>query len=139
MIHELCYLICGFAVGALNAVAGGGSFILFPVLMFVGLTPIMAKTTMSVVVLPGSASSVVGYRSQIAKLKPVYFWLLLPCAVGSFIGAMVLVGEPGSSFERIVPIFMAVASMLLLFQPMLNNAIYRKRILKNTTWWQSSW
>lgn len=125
----LIYLICGFVVGCLNSVAGGGSFILFPVLMAVGLSPVMANKTMSMVVLPGTASSVVGYWSKIAKLKPIYWLLIVPSAVGSYVGAMVLVQQPGSSFEHLVPIFMALACGLLLGQPYLQKVIYKGRVL----------
>ena len=129
MLPLICYLVCGFVAGGLNSVAGGAAFILFPVLMAMGVSPVMANTTMSLIVLPGSASSVFGYLGNLQKLKQVYFWLIIPCAIGSLIGAAVLVNAPGNSFEHIVPFFMAFASLLLIVQPYLHKLMYSRRVL----------
>lgn len=129
MFQQICFLICGLFVGALNSVAGGAAFILFPVLMGVGLTPVIANTTMSLIVAPGTVSAAFGYRQDLAKLKKVYFLLLIPSAAGALLGATILVRSPGTNFMKIVPYFMAVASLLLILQPQLNKIMYKKKIL----------
>jgi uncharacterized protein len=129
MLLSGLYLFCGLIVGCLNSVAGGGAFILFPVLMGLGLPPVSANTTMSMIVLPGTASSVFGYRHNIAKLNPIYWLLVIPCAIGALVGATALVDQPGSSFMHLVPIFMAIACLLLFAQPYMHRILYRRKVL----------
>jgi uncharacterized membrane protein YfcA len=130
LIHWLIYLIGGTIAGVFNAVAGGGSILLFPTLMALGLPAITANTTMSVIVQPGTYVATYEYRKYLRKVPKLYFLLLIPCAIGSLLGAILLVGTPNDDFEKIAPVFMAMALALIIFQPALHKFIYKGKALK---------
>jgi len=126
-IHWIFYVVVGAIAGAVNAVAGGGSLILFPVLLSQGLAAITANATMILVVQPGTISSAYGYRKHLRKLPIGYYLLLAPCLAGGFVGATILVKTSNVDFEHIVPYFMAFALLLLLFQSQVHHWIYTNR------------
>ena len=123
----ILYLIAGAGAGAINAVAGGGSLILFPILLGVGLPPITANATMSFIIQPGTISSAFGYRSHLKKLPIQYCLLLTPCFIGGLVGAILLVKTSSIEFEHIVPYFMALAVILLLFQSRIHHWLYSRK------------
>jgi uncharacterized membrane protein YfcA len=120
----MLYLSAGAITGAINAVAGGGALILFPLLLSLGIGPITANATMSFIVQPGAVSSAFGYRKHLKKLPMQYYLLLIPCFIGGLVGAILLVKTSGVEFEHIVPYFMAVAVILLLFQSNIHTWLY---------------
>jgi hypothetical protein len=65
ILHWIIYLFSGAAAGTINAVAGGGSLIIYPILLSLGLPPITANTTMSLLIQPGTISSAYGYRKHL--------------------------------------------------------------------------
>ncbi len=115
----------GIIVGAMNAVAGGGILIGFPVLLAIGVPPIVANATGHLVVIPGLATSVYGYRKRLHKLPKIYIWLLLPCAVGAAIGAAILKSTPNSQFEEYVPTLVFLAVVLFAIQPFLHFHLHK--------------
>lgn len=125
--HWIIYLIAGSIAGVINAVAGGGALILFPVLLSAGLSPITANASMNLIVQPGAISSAFGYRSHLKKLPIQYYLLLLPCFIGGFVGAIILVKTSNVQFEHIVPYFMAFALLLLLFQSPIHGWMYNRK------------
>jgi len=130
IVHWLIYLVGGLIAGGINAVAGGGSLLLFPLLVGLGLPAITANTTMSMIVQPGTMVAAFEYRKHLRKLSLHYYFLLLPCLVGSLIGAIALVRMPNKSFEHIAPIFMIMAVILLALQPLIHKSLYKGKTLK---------
>lgn len=129
--HWALYLIGGFLTGSINSIAGGGALLLFPLLVSAGIPAVMANTTMSLAVLPGSVSSAYGYRNRLKKLPKHYFFLLVPCFVGSLIGAIILLDTSGRIFRIVAPLFMVGAVCLLMLQPTLHKRLYRRTSLTN--------
>jgi uncharacterized membrane protein YfcA len=125
--HWLLYLLSGAIAGAINAVAGGGAILLFPYLLSLGLPPITANATMSLIVQPGTIGSAYGYRKHLQKLEKKYYLLLIPCFIGGLAGAILLVQTSSTGFEHIVPYFMALAVLLLLFQSYIHQWLYTSR------------
>jgi uncharacterized membrane protein YfcA len=80
--HWLLYVLSGAIAGGINAVAGGGAILLFPYLLSLGLPPITANATMSLIVQPGTIGSAYGYRKHLRKLAKKYYLLLIPCFIG---------------------------------------------------------
>jgi uncharacterized membrane protein YfcA len=107
----------GFAAGAVNAAAGGGSLITFPALVASGFPPITANVTNSIAVLPGYVGGSLAYRFELAGQGPRIRALGMTSALGAAAGAVLLLISPASVFEAIVPWLILAACALLAVQP----------------------
>jgi uncharacterized protein len=109
-------LLAAFAAGVLNAIAGGGSFISFPALLFAGIPPVPANITNTLANMPGQFSSVWAYRRDIrdATLFDIRL-LLLTSTVGGLIGALILLWTPHAVFAGAVPWLMLLATLVFTF------------------------
>ncbi|HLL84850.1 MAG TPA: sulfite exporter TauE/SafE family protein, partial [Longimicrobium sp.] len=103
------------AAGALNAVAGGGTFLTFPSLVFVGVDPIRANATSTVSLWPGGVSSAFAYRRQLTGARRDLPWLLGASVVGGGIGAALLLLTPAATFTRLIPFLLLAATLLFTF------------------------
>lgn len=103
--------------GALNAVAGGGSFFTFPALVFSGVNEILANATNSVALWPGAVASVGGYRKDLAHVRRVLVILSIASLIGGAIGAYLLLSLRGREevFRLLVPWLLLVAVLLFAF------------------------
>lgn len=110
--HAVVPLLAAFVAGAMNSVAGGGSFISFPALLLAGVPAIGANATNNAAMWVGTIGSARGYREEL-KAHPT---LLLPmvCAsiAGSLIGACLLLLTPQALFERLIPWLMLFATLV---------------------------
>ena len=97
---DVIIFVTGIVVGAMNAIAGGGLLIGFPVLVMTGVSPIVANATGHVSVIPGAIASIFGYRKYLRNISPRYLILLLACFVGGFIGATLLRYTSNERFEE---------------------------------------
>src|SRR4051812_31340252 len=96
----------GLIGGMMNSVAGGGTLLTFPALIFSGLNPLLANATNTVAVLPGTLASIYAYRRNFGAVR---FWLAVfgpPCLLGGLIGGMLLVVTPNKVFEALVPLLL---------------------------------
>src|SRR5919204_3210869 len=84
--------------GALNAVAGGGSFFSFPALLFVGVPPVSANATNTVALWPGYVASMGAYRRELARQRASLIWLGLASLIGGISGALLLLRTKDSTF-----------------------------------------
>jgi len=101
--------------GALNAVAGGGSFIAFPALLFTGVPPIPANATNSVALWTGVTASGRAYRKRLNMPMRVMIPLLIASLIGGLLGALLLLKTPPHTFMRVVPWLMLAATLLFVF------------------------
>lgn len=101
--------------GALNSVAGGGSFLTFPALVFVHVTPIAANATSTVALWPGSVASAVGYRKELQDEGAHFKWLAALSALGGLIGSVTLIATPTRVFDLLVPFLMLLATLVFSF------------------------
>jgi uncharacterized membrane protein YfcA len=113
--HAIFLLVAGILGGALNAVAGGGSFLAFPALMFVGVPPIPANATNSLALWTGVTASGGAYRKRLDVPRRVLVPLLLTSLVGGIIGAFLLLLTPAHTFMRVLPWLMLGATLLFIF------------------------
>ncbi len=134
MQHILLLLITGLLGGAINAIAGGGGIVMYPALLASGLTPIIANTTSSLVVWPGSLTSAYGYRKQLKKVPRVFAWLLLPCLIGSIIGSFILIHTPPATFEKLAPWLVLSAVVLLALQSRIHCWLSRQAKRRKMHW-----
>ncbi|GLR79959.1 UPF0721 transmembrane protein [Azospirillum oryzae] len=113
-------MAAAFLAGAMNAVAGGGSFLTLPALIYAGVPPVAANATGTVALLPGYASGVYGYRQDLTPVGTLSLPLLSAVSlVGGLVGAGLLLVTPDSVFRGIVPWLLLLATGLFAFGNML--------------------
>jgi len=117
--------IAAFVAGAINSIAGGGTLLSFPALMYIGVPPVMANATNTVAIWPGSFAGVLGFREDIKKLQRWLLWLMIPSLLGGLTGALILLHTPEKTFARIVPLLILGATLLLAAQEMITRKLNR--------------
>jgi uncharacterized protein len=98
--------------GALNAVAGGGSFFSFPALLFVGVPEVSANATNSVALWPGYVASMAAYRRELARLWRELLGLCVMSLIGGAIGALLLLRTSDATFARMIPWLLLAATLI---------------------------
>ncbi|KKC39661.1 permease [Devosia epidermidihirudinis] len=120
MVDALFLFVAGLLGGAVNSLAGGGSFIVFPALLFVGVPPVIANASNTYAALPGYASGAFGYWHAMSKYKDRLVIYTIIAAVFGYIGAELLLVVSDEQFSRVVPWLMLFAVMLFIFGNRLN-------------------
>ena len=121
MSFELIFLFfAGFFGGVLNSVAGGGSFITFPALIFVGLPPIIANATNTFASCAGYMSGTYAFRKEIAANKAQLPLIITISVIGGIIGAWLLLKTPEVLFREAIPWLLLFASVLFVFGGKIN-------------------
>lgn len=113
MLDWLTLLIASFLAGILNAVAGGGSFLTFPALVFIGIPPVAANATSAVAVFPGYLGAVAGFRSEICSLeRDLLKRYLAISSAGGLVGSLLLLVTSNDTFNILVPWLLLFATIL---------------------------
>ena len=107
--------IAAALAGVMNSVAGGGSFISFPALLFTGVLPVPANATSTVALWPGSVASVGAYRKRMPKDYRLIVPLITVSVLGGVAGAMVLLHTPHETFMHVVSYLFGAATLLFAF------------------------
>jgi uncharacterized protein len=102
--------VVAFIGGALNAVAGGGSFLTLPALLYTGVAPVSANATSTFAMWPASLASAFAYRGEIARARHWMLRLGSISLVGGLLGGLLLVRTSDESFVRVLPWLMLVAA-----------------------------
>ncbi|PWC53157.1 sulfite exporter TauE/SafE family protein [Azospirillum sp. TSO22-1] len=127
MLSTLLLIVAAYAAGVVNAVAGGGSFLTFPALVFAGVPPVAANATSTVAVCPGALAGAYGYRSELGKLTeinlPAFIGISL---IGGLLGALLLLWTPDATFAVLIPWLLLFATALFAAGPKLAACIRRK-------------
>ena len=112
------FLVClaAFFAGGLNSLAGGGSFITLPALLYVGISPVLANTTSAAAILPGYFGSVVGFKKtfttiSLNKIMPLIFLVI----IFSVSGAFFLINTSDEFFMKALPFLIFMATLLFIF------------------------
>jgi len=120
MLTYLVLAIAGFAAGALNAVAGGGTFLSFPALVWVGVPPITANATATFAALPGYVGSAWGFRRDLAAQGPLSTRAIIALSIaGGFVGALLLLVTSQETFSAIVPWLLLLATVVFAAGPLI--------------------
>ena len=117
----------GIAAGAINTLVGSGTLITFPALLAFGYAPVVANVSNTIGLVPGSVAGAFGYRRELAGQRRRAIPLAIASALGGTIGAVLLLSLPASAFKSIVPVFIAVALVLILLQPRLAAVLGHRR------------
>ena len=124
---QLAFLItAGLIAGAVNAVAGGGSLLVFPALLAVGFPPLAANVTNSVAQWPGYIGGVLGFRSEYPGQRGRLVRFSVIAVLGGIVGSVLLLTTPSEAFDTVVPVLVFGASVLLAFQPLITKRLKRR-------------
>jgi len=109
----LLLIVAAFVAGAMNSVAGGGSFLTFPALVFAGVPSVVANATNTVALFPASLASAWAYRHDFPKLEGISAKALLAVSlIGGVLGAVLLISTPERTFDALVPWLLLAATAL---------------------------
>ncbi len=126
MAAYLLLIFTAFAAGIINSVAGGGSFLTFPALVFTGVPSIIANASSTLALLPGTMASAWAYRSDFRKTErlPVLPMVIVSLA-GGIAGALLLLYTPQRTFDSVLPWLMLAAALLFTFGPRISPILKR--------------
>lgn len=133
----LLLVAAAFAAGIINAIAGGGTLITFPVLIWLGLDPKVANATSTVALWPGLFGGLFGYRRELENSSAILLRLGLTSVVGGAIGAWLLIWTPSPTFARLVPFLILFATLLFMAQGPINRWLRLQSITgePKASWW----
>jgi uncharacterized membrane protein YfcA len=125
--HAALAFAAAFAAGAMNSVAGGGTLVSFPTLVWLGLPAITANATSTVAIWPGSFAGMAGYRREMRGVGRRMLVLAVPSFLGGLVGAVLLARTPPGMFERLVPALILFATLLFMLQEPLQRRVLAGR------------
>ncbi len=133
---EAIIFIAAFAAGIVNTLAGGGTLLSFPALIWVGRDPVLANATSTVALLPGSLTGMLGFRSELAGSRGWIVKLGIPSFAGGVLGAFLLLKTPSSIFAALAPWLILFATALMIAQEPLSSWLKREPDKEPTRlWW----
>ena len=112
--HISVLVASAVGAGAMNAMAGGGTILTFPTLIFLGMPAIRANATSTVALLPGAAASMAGFKEEVLSHKGWLKTLFLPSLVGGILGSVLLLVTPEKMFARLAPVLILAATILFM-------------------------
>ena len=108
--------VAAFAAGLLNTIAGGGTFLTFPALVYTGVPVVAANATSTVAVFPGYLGGALGFRKEIAAIERSFlFKVILATVVGGLIGSLLLLVSSNEAFSVVVPFLLTAATLAFAF------------------------
>ncbi len=111
-LHLAAAFAAALFAAAINSVAGGGTLISFPILVWLGLPSVVANATSTVGIWPGSLGSIWGFRRELSRADPRMRVMVIPCLVGGAAGALLLRATTSALFDELVPFLVLFATVL---------------------------
>ncbi len=126
-----------FVAGAMNSIAGGGTLITFPVLIWLGLDPKVANATSTAALWPGLFGGLFGYRRELENSSTILVRLGITSIIGGAIGALLLIWTPSPTFARLVPFLILFATILFMAQGSINRRLRLQPMVAEprASWW----
>ncbi len=122
-LEVLSLVASGMAAGAINAVAGGGTLVTFPTLLFFNTPPVVANATSTLALVVGTAGSVFGFRKHLAAVKR-WLWRFMPVSIlGGLIGSALLTRTSDSTFSKLIPFLILFATVVFLAQGIISRFV----------------
>ena len=131
----LLLLLVGFAAGFINVIAGGGSLITLPVLIFLGLPPAVANGTNRLGILFQTSTAVAGFRSKGISTFPFSIYCGISAVFGSLIGAKIAIDIRGDLFNKILAVVMIAVVFLIVFRPKIKAEAWIERTTGKHLWY----
>lgn len=117
LVEALLVVVTGVGAGVLSSTVGVASLLSFPVLVALGLPPVVANVTNTLGMIPAGLGGVVGYRDEVREAGRIAWVIVLVCAGGAVLGAALLLGLPPGVFEAVVPYLILFTCLLVGIQP----------------------
>ena len=114
--HAAVAFAASFVAGAINSIAGGGTLVSFPTLIWLGLDSVTANATSTVAIWPGTVGSAWGYRRELRGVQSRFLLMVIPSLIGGIAGAILLKWTPTATFDRMVPFLILFATLLFMAQ-----------------------
>lgn len=137
MNFELSYLILipiGFVAGFLNTIAGGGTLLTLPTLIFLGLPASIANGTNRIAILMQTMAAVKGFKSKGISMYPFSLYLGISAFLGAFIGAKLAADVDGAVFNKILAVIMVMVLLTTIFNPVKYNTNYEAKVTGKPLW-----
>ena len=115
-VHALLVFVAAMIAGGINSVAGGGSLVSFPTLIWLGVPPITANATNKAAIWLGTLGSMWGYRRELRGVDPRVYALVVPSVIGGIAGAVLLYRTPPVVFDFLVPVLVLFSTCLFMAQ-----------------------
>ena len=131
--HWLWLTVAAFLAGVLNAVAGGGSFLLFPAMLSMKMLPVQANATNTVALWPGQLTSVAAYRADVRKNLRVAIPMAVAGLIGGTGGAIVLLNTPQMTFLHLVPWLLLVAAVIFALSGPVSRWLEHRKFRANSS------
>lgn len=140
MAHLLALFVAAFVAGMINSIAGGGTLITFPILLWTGLDAKMANATSTVALWPGLLGGLWGYRREMQNSRPLLVRLGITSVCGGALGAWLLIKTPSPVFARLVPFLILFATVLFIAQEPISRRLRSRTATTEThdpsrKWW----
>ena len=136
-LQILLLVAAAFVAGVINSIAGGGTLITFPVLIWLGLDAKVANATSTVALWPGLFGGLFGYRKELENSSAILLRLGITSVIGGAIGAWLLIWTPSPIFARLVPFLILFATILFMAQGPINRRLRLQPIVAEpkVSWW----
>ena len=131
--HWIWLTIAAFLGGLLNAVAGGGSFLLFPAILGMKVLPVQANATNTVALWPGQLTSVAAYRDDVRRNLRVAIPMAVAGLIGGTCGAIVLLHTPQMTFLHLVPWLLLVAAIIFALSGPVSRWLEHRKFVRSHT------
>ncbi|MGI8734142.1 MAG: sulfite exporter TauE/SafE family protein [Pyrinomonadaceae bacterium] len=137
MAQLLILILAAFMAGAINSIAGGGTLVTFPVLIWLGLDPKVANATSTVALWPGLYGGLFGYRRELENSAKLLLRLGVTSVIGGAVGAWLLIWTPSQTFARLVPFLILFATILFMTQGALTRRLRLQPLVAEpkASWW----
>src|SRR5256712_9444751 len=138
LIPAALMFIAAFFAGIVNSIAGGGTLLTFPLLIWLGLDPKVANATSTVALWPGLFGGLFGYRREMNDSSQILLRLGAVSVIGGGVGAWLLIATPSPTFARLVPFLILFATILFMVQGPVNRWLRvpaARNEATSATWW----
>jgi len=126
-LQILALVAAALGAGAMNAMAGGGTILTYPTLVFLGMPAIAANATSTVALLPGGVTSMFAFRREVAANRRWLKTLFLPSLAGGIIGSVLLLRTPEKVFANLAPLLVLFATILFMVRGVLARRLFPGR------------
>src|SRR5258706_13918105 len=124
LFHAALMFIAAFVAGVVTSIAGGGTLLTFPLLIWLGLDPKVANATSTVALWPGLFGGLFGYRREMDDTSLMLMRLGVISIIGGGVGGWLLIVTPSSVFARLVPLLILFATVLFMIQKPVNRWLH---------------
>ncbi|MEO9247540.1 sulfite exporter TauE/SafE family protein [Citricoccus nitrophenolicus] len=127
-LTALAVLAAGLGGGIVITAIGAGSLVTFPILLAVGLPPVVANVSNTIGLVPGNISGTWGYRHELVGKRRLVIGVAATTAIGAVGGAVLLLAVPSEAFSRLAPWLILLAATLVGVQPLISGGLRRRAL-----------